>query len=186
MRILSPTENKRFNELVGFRRAEPGVPDRAEPALLFSARRIVQRVRAAARALVRRATGSVRSARTWPICSFNSAALARFCFRSAMFLVAMRWFRSQLWTRRSQSSSARRCCSLSLSAELTLDPHARGSRGFASRRIAGQRSRARFARGAESARSQSGFDCPDPHFTVPDHQFLSPRRSALDEEAHDH
>ena len=96
MRILTPTENKRFNEMIGFVGLSLAVL-LALSLLSYSPHDASFNV--SARACLRparRATGLGPWGRTSPICSSSSAAYSAFLFPVGMFLVAMRWFRSQL------------------------------------------------------------------------------------------
>ena len=160
MRILTPTENKRLNELIGFVGLSLADPARPQPALVFAARRFVQRVRASRPARGRRATGSAPSARTSPTSSFNSAASRRFCFRSGCSWWRCAGSAASCSKRPWRKSSALRCCSLPFSAEMTLVhvPEVRGA--LPAGGLLGHDARGGLARGVQSDGREPGGDLP--------------------------
>ncbi len=119
MRILSPTENKRFNELIGFVGLSLAILI-ALSLLSYSPHDVSFNVSAPP-------PGS-GPARNWigPVGAHMSDLIFQFCGFSAflfpigMFIVAMRWFRSQIFEAPVAKLVGATMLLLSLSAELTL------------------------------------------------------------------
>ncbi len=119
MRILSPTENKRFNELVGFVGLSLAFLI-ALSLLSYSPHDVSFNVSAA--------PAGAGPARNWigPVGAHMADLFFQFCGFSAflipvgMFLVAMRWFRSQFIDAPVAKLAGATTLLLSLSAELTL------------------------------------------------------------------
>ena len=119
MRVLTPTENKRFNEMIGFVGLSLAVL-LALSLLSYSPHDASFNVSAA--------PPSSGPARNWigPVGAhtadlfFQLAGYAAFLFPIGMFLVAMRWFRSQLMEAPIAKLIGWGLLLLSLSAEITL------------------------------------------------------------------
>ncbi len=132
-------------------------------------------------------------ARNWigPVGAHMADAFFQFCGFSAflfpigMFVVAMRWFRSQLLEAPVTKMVGATMLLASLSSELALIhmPEVRGA--LPAGGLLGIGVGRWLARGVQSVGRESGFDCHVSDRIVSDYEFFVPHRRPVDEEADD-
>ena len=178
MRILTPTENKRFNELIGFVGLSLAVLlalsllsySPHDPSFNVSAPASRLRPGAKLDRSCRRAHG--RS--VLPALRLRGVSVSRRNVSGGDALVPQPGAGSA----RSRKSSAGPCWSLPFSAELTLIhmPEVRGA--LPAGRPARHAARGGIARGVQSGGRESGVDRHVAHRAVSDHQLFVPRAAA--------